>query len=50
MSEPQPHTPECFVYRYAPYLLGVDRRGMCDCGAEQINEKRLLDEQQSPTE
>lgn len=32
-----PHEPYCVVYRAAAGLLGVDRRGMCDCGAEQGN-------------
>lgn len=28
-----PHSSECFVYRHAGVLLGIDRRGMCTCGA-----------------
>lgn len=30
-----PHDLECFVHRYAHMLVGVDRRGKCQCGAEQ---------------
>lgn len=29
-----PHAQTCLVYRCAPALLGVDRRGLCNCGAE----------------
>jgi hypothetical protein len=28
------HKSTCFVYRHAAALVGVDRRGMCDCGLE----------------
>jgi hypothetical protein len=34
---PIPHNPECPVYRNARALIGVDRRGMCTCGAERLN-------------
>lgn len=34
-----PHKKWCFVYVHARALLGVDRRGLCNCGAEQINTK-----------
>jgi hypothetical protein len=30
----RPHTEQCLVYRYAEALIGVDRRGLCDCEAE----------------
>lgn len=31
---PLPHLPRCLIYRYAEALIGRDRRGLCDCGAE----------------
>lgn len=30
-----PHKPSCFVFRNAGALLGKNRTGLCDCGAEQ---------------
>lgn len=30
-----PHEPTCYVYINARELIGVDRRGLCGCGAEQ---------------
>jgi hypothetical protein len=30
-----PHKPECFVYRRAESLIGVDRTGLCTCDAER---------------
>lgn len=38
--KPTPHKPACPVYQHAHALIGVDRRGMCKCGAEQANEER----------
>lgn len=37
-----PHAKKCFVYRNAHRLIGVDRRGLCTCGAEAINDKNRL--------
>lgn len=34
MIEPRrEHQPDCFVFVYARALIGVNRRGMCTCGA-----------------
>lgn len=41
MLSPTPHKPSCPVYRFAEALIGIDRRGICKCGAEQANEPLL---------
>lgn len=30
----RPHARSCYVYRNAKALVGIDRTGLCDCGAE----------------
>jgi hypothetical protein len=30
----KPHQKTCFVYKNAYKLIGVDRRGLCTCGAD----------------
>lgn len=37
---PRPHDESCPVFKYADTLVGVDRRGVCTCGAEADNARR----------
>jgi len=45
MSE-QGHKPECFVYRFAEALMGLDRTGFCDCGLHEQNVGHRLTRQE----